>query len=97
MSHVIPKIKLIRLFTCCEASIVCQSLYLWAKRKKTHSPVAIAEIIANSFPAARHHPTCNTNPAENKQAISKRIDDLEKRFDTLSAQVEKLRRLILSR
>ena len=67
------------------------------KRKKLHSPVPIGEIIAECFPAARHNPTCNTNPAQSKQAISKRIDDLEKRFDTLSSDVEKLCHLILSR
>ena len=69
---------------------------LLKKRKKLHCPVALGKIIADSFPAARHNPTCNTNSAENKQDISKRIDDLEKRFDTLSAHVDKLSRLILS-
>jgi DNA primase len=66
------------------------------KRKKLHSPAAVGEIIANISPAARENLSGNENPAENKQAISKRIDDLEKRFDTLSSHVEKLSRLILS-
>jgi hypothetical protein len=69
---------------------------LLKKRKTPHSPAAIAEIIGDILPPPRHDSSCNKSPAEDKHAITKRVDNLEKKFDTLSSQVEKLCRLILS-
>ena len=67
------------------------------KRKKLDYPLSIGKIIGDILPPPRHSSSCNKSPAENKHAITKRIDNLEKKFDTLSSQVEKLCRLILSR
>ena len=67
------------------------------KRKKLDYPLSIGEIIGDIPPPPRHDSSCNKTPVENKHAITKRIDNLEKKFDTLSSQVEKLSRLILSR
>jgi DNA primase len=66
------------------------------KRKKRDYPLSIGEIIGDILPPPRHDSSCKKTPAEDKHAITKRIDNLEKKFDTLSSQVEKLCRLILS-
>ena len=65
------------------------------KRTKLDYPLAIGEVIGDILPPPRHDPSKSS--AEDKHAIAKRIDNIEKKFDTLSSQVEKLCRLILSR
>ncbi|MCP4570502.1 MAG: hypothetical protein GY841_23205 [FCB group bacterium] len=65
------------------------------KRKKLDCPLTIGEIIGDILPPPRQNHS--KNPSYDKHAIPKRIDKLEKKFDTLSSQVEKLCRLILSR
>ena len=67
------------------------------KRKKLDHPLSIAQIIGDMLPAPKHDSSCNKIPAKDSHAITNRIDNLEKKLDTLSSQVDKLCRLILSR
>ena len=67
------------------------------KRKKLDYPMSIGAIIGDMLLAPRHDSSCNKTPAKDKNAITNRIDNLEKKLDTLSSQVDKLCRLILSR
>ena len=67
------------------------------KRKKLDYPLSIAQIIGDMLPAPKHDSSCNKIPAKDSHAITNRIDNLEKKLDTLSSQVDKLCRLILSR
>ena len=67
------------------------------KRKKLDYPMSIKKIIGDMLPATRYDASCNKTAAKDSHAITNRIDNLEKKLDTLSSQVDKLCRLILSR
>lgn len=67
------------------------------KRRKLDYPLSIGAIIGDMLPSPRHDSSGNKTPAKESHAITNRINNLEKKLDTLSSRVEKLCRLILSR